>query len=121
MVTCKIFANLLLTQGYFGSILEDLISNKINSTDDFSWLSRLRYYFKDGAIELKMMYGTIPYGYEYLSAYSKLVMTPLTERCYQILLIALDTHQGMISQFMKSKKSRETDYIRILLRVCFGF
>ncbi len=45
------------------------------------------------SVELRMMKSVVPYGYEYLSPHAKLVMTPLTERCFQILLIALDLHQ----------------------------
>ncbi len=64
------------------------------SSEAFPWQSRLRYYWTEDTVELRMMHSKVKYGYEYLSAYTKLVMTPLTERCYRILLMALDLHQG---------------------------
>jgi dynein heavy chain len=94
LVKSQTFANLILTQGYFSCILDNALENDIRSIEDFEWLSKLRYYVTNDCIEIKMMYFSVKYGYEYLSPYNKLVMTPLTERCYQILLIALETHQG---------------------------
>ena len=64
--------------------------SKVRALDDFAWSSRLRYYGENETVELRMMHSRVEYGYEYLSPFSKLVMTPLTERCYQILLMALD-------------------------------
>ena len=62
--------------------------------ESFPWQSRLRYYWSDDDVKLRLMHSALTYGYEYLTAYTKLVMTPLTERCYRILLMALDLHQG---------------------------
>ena len=51
--------------------------------ESFPWQSRLRYYWSDDEVMLRMMHSELIYGYEYLTAYTKLVMTPLTERCYR--------------------------------------
>ena len=91
---CNIFANTILTQRYFEDILHLLKEQETKSKDDFSWSSRLRYYIHEGSVILRMIYSRLDYGYEYLSSYKKLVMTPLTESCYQILLMALDIQQG---------------------------
>lgn len=91
---CNIFANTILTQRYFEDILHVIKEQGTKSKDDFSWSSRLRYYMHEGSVILKMIYSRLDYGYEYLSSYKKLVMTPLTESCYQILLMAVDIQQG---------------------------
>ncbi len=120
---CQLFANLLLSQGYFGNILENVTGDAVTSTNDFAWLSKLRYYFNEERVELKMMYSTIPYGYEYLSSYSKLVMTPLTEKCFQILLTALDLHQGgMVSgETATGKTETVKDFAKAVAKQCVGF
>ena len=92
---CRVFANLILSQGYFQGILEDFSEKDVDAVSDFSWLSRVRYYYnKENCVEINMMHSKIKYGYEYLCPYTKLVMTSLTERCYLIMLTALDLKQG---------------------------
>ncbi|QQP52952.1 Uncharacterized protein FKW44_005260, partial [Caligus rogercresseyi] len=118
----NILKNILLTQGYFRGILEDVIEND-GGSEDFSWLSRLRYYFINNDIELQMGYSKIKYGYEYLSKHSKLVMIPLTEKCYRILLMALDLHQGGIVSGETATGKTETvkDLARAVAKQCVGF
>jgi dynein heavy chain len=56
----------------------------------FSWLSQLRMYWEqppgqgadqDKTIVVRMMNAQAEYGFEYLGASSRLVVTPLTDRC----------------------------------------
>ena len=42
--SCMLYANLLLAQGYFGSILEALAEKEVTAADSFDWVSRLRYF-----------------------------------------------------------------------------
>ena len=120
---CQDFANLLLSQGYFGSMIEEFMENETVSVEDFSWISRLRYYFAQDVVELQMMNSKVAYGYEYLCAYSKLVMTPLTERCYHILLMALDIHQGGLVSGETATGKTETikDLAKAVAKQCVGF
>jgi dynein heavy chain len=121
--TSRIYANLLLCQGYTDSILAELIEEDIRGTEDFSWQSRLKYYCVNDELEIRMMNSKIPYGYEYICSYTKLVMTPQTERCFHILLMALDLNQGgMVSgETATGKTETIKDLSRAVAKQCVSF
>ena len=43
---------------------------------------------------LRMVESNLQYGYEYFGSYERLVMTPLTEKCFLVLTIALHHIKG---------------------------
>ncbi|KAH0794512.1 Dynein heavy chain family protein [Histomonas meleagridis] len=77
-------------------IIIELINENVQSLNDFCWVKRLRYYWDTdlNRICLNQANARIEYGYEYLGATSRLVVTPLTERCYLTLTSALQCYLG---------------------------
>ena len=69
-----------------------MISAQCASINDFEWLLQLRFYWEEGQTQrciVKQTNTQTLYGYEYLGNPGRLVVTPLTDRCYTTLTTAL--------------------------------
>jgi dynein heavy chain len=76
-------------------VVRSLIKKNISNPDDFEWTAQLRYYMDEKELlQVKMVNAVINYGYEYLGNSLRLVITPLTDRCYRTLLGAKHLNYG---------------------------
>lgn len=83
-----------------------MIEAGVSHEDDFDWMSQLRYYWvaawKDGqavkkgdsTLVARIVNAKCLYGYEYLGNTMRLVITPLTDRCYRTMIGAIDLLYG---------------------------
>ncbi|XP_064133022.1 dynein axonemal heavy chain 14 [Loxodonta africana] len=77
-------------------IVRDLLLKNIFNADDFEWTRHLQYKWNE---KQKLCYvsqgdASFTYGYEYLGCSPRLVITPLTERCWLTLTGALHLNLG---------------------------
>uniref|UniRef100_A0A8C5NZ98 Dynein, axonemal, heavy chain 6 n=1 Tax=Jaculus jaculus TaxID=51337 RepID=A0A8C5NZ98_JACJA len=77
-------------------IVSELVHAKVDTVENFDWQRQLRYYWDidlDNCVA-RMALSQYTYGYEYLGACPRLVITPLTDRCYLCLMGALQLDLG---------------------------
>lgn len=92
--------SLLVLDVHAQSVLESLIKRKVSSPEDFNWTMQLRFYWDDEANDcaIKQTSSSFLYGYEYLGNQPRLVITPLTDRCYMTITGALNMQLGASPQ-----------------------
>lgn len=90
----EVLVALITIEVHSRDIAQELIDNGCEDGDDYEWTKRLRYYFEDQRILIRQHDADIEYGNEYLGATTRLIITPLTERCYLTLTNAVHLHLG---------------------------
>jgi dynein heavy chain len=104
-------------------IKTELLENNITSPTEFAWLAQLRYYWEENDLYVKITNATQSYNYEYLGNSGRLVITPLTDRCYRTLCGALYLNYGGAPEGPAGTGKTETvkDLSMALARQCIVF
>ncbi|XP_073391166.1 uncharacterized protein [Physcomitrium patens] len=92
----KILTALITIDVHARDIVDNLLSNKTFKGTEFGWQMQLRYYWDDEVEDcvVRQTNAVFHYAYEYLGAQMRLVITPLTDRCYMTLTGALHLKLG---------------------------
>lgn len=89
----------LITQDVHNrDIVEELMEVESLNKDDFLWAKQLRFYMEGDGFEAvakaRQVDAEVEYGYEYLGIMSRLVITPLTDRCWMTIIGAINIKLG---------------------------
>ena len=84
----QVISCLLINEVHNRDIITNLIDQDVCDTDEFKWQAQLRYYWEEDTVIVKSINNVYEYSYEYAGNSARLVITPLTDRCYQTLLAA---------------------------------
>ncbi|XP_049813740.1 dynein axonemal heavy chain 6 [Schistocerca nitens] len=91
-----IICSLITIDVHARDIITSLVKLNVQNSSHFEWLKQLRYYWEEDIDNCvaRMSSACYVYGYEYLGASPRLVITPLTDKCYLCLMGALQLDLG---------------------------
>uniref|UniRef100_A0A8C9MJV2 Dynein axonemal heavy chain 12 n=1 Tax=Serinus canaria TaxID=9135 RepID=A0A8C9MJV2_SERCA len=75
-------------------VIKEMIGSGVQNETDFQWLAQLRYYWQNENVRVCIINCNVKYAYEYLGNSPRLVITPLTDRCYRTLIGAFYLNLG---------------------------
>ena len=119
------FIAMLTLDVHSRDVLSEMLDSGVDSLSNFTWCAQLRDYFDavTAAIEVRMVTCGVLYGNEYLGNTNRLVVTPLTDRCYRSLMLADKLHLVGAPQGPAGTGKTETtkDLAKALARQCVVF
>jgi dynein heavy chain len=106
-------------------IISVMVERQVNSDTNFEWLKQLRYYWNtsmDSCIAYMTNFRWL-YAFEYLGSSPRLVITPLTDKCYLCLLGALRLNLGgaLVGPTSIGKTETIKDFAKALATQCVVF
>lgn len=80
----KVIVALVTTDVHARDIVEEMRDAKVSKLTNFMWMKQLRYYWDTDVNDtiVRQSNAKFTYGYEYMGCTSRLVITPLTDRCW---------------------------------------
>ncbi len=92
----KIIVALVTTDVHARDIISSMCKAEVSDVGSFLWQQQLRYYWLPDVVDVqvKQSNAVIPYGFEYQGAASRLVITPLTDRCWMTITGAWNLKLG---------------------------
>lgn len=120
----------LVTQNiYFRDLTLHFYKNSVKKSDDFEWLKMQKFKIDNDNISMRILNSTLIYGYEYGTfwilegAFTRLVITPLTERCYLTITAAFYNKYGANPAGPAGTGKTECckDMARVIARQCIVF
>ena len=94
--SCEQVVNILTVEVHSREVLDKMVKAGCASVNDFEWLLQLRFYWEAGTERcvVRQTNTCHKFGYEYIGNPGRLVITPLTDRCYTTLTTARRLHRA---------------------------
>ena len=124
-------ASLCVIDVHQRDVVDDLSKACVSSVRAFEWTAQLRYYWETSLdrgkttadLNVRLLNAEQVYANEYLGNSTRLVITPLTDRCYRTLMVAVSLLYGGAPTGPAGTGKTETtkDLAKVVARQCIVF